>query len=150
MRKADSRACWWSAGANCPTVQHCLRILRTQSRYYLPSCSDITLFRISLATTTFTGGSKLEKIQRRNLWSPFRILVMKPVFKGHLVFFTIHCMLSHSQAVLTTMIKKDYILTPLILIKLLVFKFHMEVPRISQITGRTHKGVCNSLFDTVL
>lgn len=63
------------------------------------------------------------------------------------MFFTLYAKI---QAILTMMIEKDYVLTLLILIKLLVFKFHMEAPSISWIIGRTHKGVCNSLLDTVM
>lgn len=152
VRKADSRACWWSARANTSTIPtQCSRALWTQNRYYLPSFSDIYCVQnFSGYHHIYWGGSKLEKKVRRNLWSPFTILVIKSVFGGHLVFFTIHCMLRYSQAILTMMIEKDFVLTLLILIKLLVFKFHMEAPCISWIIGRTYKGVCNSLLDTVL
>lgn len=125
---------------HCPT--QCFRFLWTQNRYYLPSCSDI------YCVQNFSG---FHHIYWGDIFrSLFRILVIKLVFRGRLVFFTIHCMLRYSQAVLTTMIEKDYVFSLLILIKLLVFKFHMEAPSIYWIIGRIHEGVCNSLLGTVL
>lgn len=136
--------------AICPPLNTMFQVTKKliQSRYCLPKlfwhtlCSELLWLPPHLIHT-------ITKHAKRNLLNNISTLCTSRVksVRGHLVFSSIQCVLRYSEVTLINIIGKDCVLTLLILIKLLLYKVHMQAWNKSQIIGRTHKGVCYSLVD---
>lgn len=133
--------------AICPPLNTMFQVTKKliQSRYCLSKlfwqtlCSELLWLLSHLIHIII-------KHAKRNLLNNISTLCTLRVnsVRGHLVFSSTQCVLRYSEVRLINIIGKDCVLTLFILIKLLLYKVHME----SEITGRTHKGVCYSLVDT--